>query len=217
LRPRPVRPLAHGLRQMLHELEEELGTQILPGTEVMADVGSHHFVKATDQVLVPQPSANPNDPLNWSRPWKFSIMFWITFLSFAQGLGPLALAPMFPALIEKFDSTLPDVVQFTGISILVLGFSNFIWVPLATSIGRRPVALASTLICFGSMIWRAQAQTYSSFMGACILNGIGAGPAETLQPTVITDVMFLHERGVYNTLYFCFYFGSLMVGTPKAA
>lgn len=43
------------------------------------------------------------------------------------------------------------------------------------------------------------------------LNGIGAGPAETAQPTIIADVIFLHDRGKYNTLYFTFYFGSLMV------
>ena len=75
--------------------------------------------------------------------------------------------------------------------------------------------LASSLICLGSMIWRAQAQTYSSFMGACVLNGIGAGPAETLQPAVIADVLFLHERGFYNTLYFAFYFGSIMVSAQS--
>ena len=34
---------------------------------------------------------------------------------------------MFPQLIEAFDSDLTDVVQFTGVAILVLGFSNFIW------------------------------------------------------------------------------------------
>ena len=84
-------------------------------------------------------------------------------------------------------------------------------VPLSTSFGRRPVYLASLLICFGSAIWRAKAQTYGSFMGACVLNGIAAGPAETIQPNVIADVMFLHERGTYQTLYFAFYFGSLMV------
>ena len=50
-----------------------------------------------------------------------------TAVSFAQGFGPLALAPMFPQLIEAFDSNLTDVVQFTGVCILVLGFSNFIW------------------------------------------------------------------------------------------
>ena len=42
-------------------------------------------------------------------------------------MGPLALAPMFPQLIESFHSNLTDVVQFTGVAILVLGFSNFIW------------------------------------------------------------------------------------------
>lgn len=44
------------------------------------------------------------------------------------------------------------------------------------------------------------------------LNGIGAGPAETAQPQVIADIIFLHDRGKYNTLYFAVYFGSLMVG-----
>lgn len=34
----------------------------------MADVGSHHFVKgAHREVLVPQPSDDPNDPLNWTN------------------------------------------------------------------------------------------------------------------------------------------------------
>lgn len=50
-------------------------------------------------------------------------------------------------------------------------------------------------------------------MGACVLNGFGAGPAETSQPEIIADIMFLHERGAYNTLYFTVYFGSLMVSS----
>lgn len=50
-----------------------------------------------------------------------------TATSFSQGLGPLALAPMFPQLMETFNSDLAGVVQFTGICILVLGFSNFFW------------------------------------------------------------------------------------------
>jgi hypothetical protein len=46
------------------QLEEELNTEIYPGTEIMADVGSVHFVKGRNtQVLVPQPSADPHDPL----------------------------------------------------------------------------------------------------------------------------------------------------------
>jgi hypothetical protein len=45
----------------------------------------------------------------------------------------------------------------------------------------------------------------------CSLNGIGAGPSETLQPQVIADIYFLHDRGTWNTLYWVVYMGSLMV------
>jgi len=197
----------------LRELEEELHTEILPGTEIMVDVGTHHFVKGAgkQQVLVPQPSDDEHDPLNWSRKWKIITMTVATMVSFTEGFGPLAMAPMFGDYIALYNSNLTDVVQFTGIAILVLGFSNFIWVPIQSSFGRRPTLIFSMLICFGSSIWRAKATSYSSFMGACVLNGIGAGPAETSQPTIIADVMFLHDRGKYNTLYFVFYFGSLAV------
>ena len=51
------------LSQTLRQLEEELHVQIVPGTEIMTDVGSHHFVKSSDRVLVPQPSDDPHDPL----------------------------------------------------------------------------------------------------------------------------------------------------------
>ncbi|KAJ4371123.1 hypothetical protein N0V83_004339 [Neocucurbitaria cava] len=179
----------------------------------MADVGSHHFVKGgSRQVLVPQPSDDPNDPLNWSTWWKIACITSASMVTFTQGMGPLALAPMFPALIEAFGTDLAGAVQFTGVCILVLGFSNFIWVPLSTSFGRRPVYLASQLINFGTSIWRAKANSYGSFMGACIVNGIGAGPAETIMPAIIADIFFLHDRGKWNTLYWVVYMGSLMVG-----
>ncbi|KAL3454946.1 major facilitator superfamily domain-containing protein [Aspergillus heterothallicus] len=198
-----------------NELERELHTEIYPGTEIMTDVGTHHFVKSSshpDRVLVPQPSEDPHDPLNWSRLRKLVVISIATSVTFSQGLGPLALAPMFPQLMESFNADLPSVVKFTGVCILVLGFSNFFWIPIQTTFGRRPVLIFSTLICVVSNIWRATATTYGSYMGACVLNGFGAGPAETSQPEIIADILFLHERGAYNTLYFTAYFGSLMVG-----
>ncbi|KAL3464884.1 major facilitator superfamily domain-containing protein [Aspergillus heterothallicus] len=197
------------------ELEHELDTPIYPGTEIMADVGSHHFVRSSshpDQVLVPQPSNDPHDPLNWSKPWKFTVMTIAIANCFSQGLGPLALAPMFPHMMASFNTDLAAVVNFTGVCILVLGFSNFFWIPMQATFGRRPVLIFSTLVCVVSNIWRATATSYRSQIGACVLNGFGAGPSETSAPEIIADVLFLHERGAYNTLYFTAYFASLMVG-----
>lgn len=179
----------------IRELEEVLHTKIYPGTEIMEDVGTHHFVKGNNRsVLVPQPSDDPRDPLNWSPFWKGATIFCATAVSFSQNLGPLALAPMFGNYIQLYNRSLADVVQFTGVAILVLGFSNFIWVPMSTCFGRRPVAIFSMMICVISSIWRAKAKDYNSFMGASVLNGLGAGPCETLMPQVIADIIFLHDR-----------------------
>ena len=94
----------------------------------MADIGSHHFVKnKASRVLVPQPSADRHDPLNWSLHWKIAAISSASFVTFMQGFGPLSLAPMFGDYIVEFHTDLAGAVQFTGVAILVLGFSNFIW------------------------------------------------------------------------------------------
>lgn len=114
----------------LHQIEEELSIELLPGTELMADIGSHHFVKSGNKnhrVLVPQPSNDKHDPLNWSLKWKIAAIVASSFVTFMQGFGPLSLAPMFEDYIEAFNCSLADAIQFTGVAILVLGFSNFIW------------------------------------------------------------------------------------------
>lgn len=44
---------------------------IFIGTEVMKDVAGVEFAKGSGSgVLVPQPSNDPNDPLNWSSRYK---------------------------------------------------------------------------------------------------------------------------------------------------
>lgn len=98
----------------------------------MADVGKHHFIKSehSHRVLVPQPSQDPHDPLNWKPMWKLSTIITVSTMTFTQGFAPLALAPMIPYLMADYKSSLGDIIQFTGITILILGFSNFIWLVL---------------------------------------------------------------------------------------
>ncbi|RKK10986.1 hypothetical protein BFJ66_g17609 [Fusarium oxysporum f. sp. cepae] len=201
-------------REELEQIQDELHIEIIPGTEIMADIGSYHFVRSDDsshRVLVPQPSQSPRDPLNWTQSWKLSALIAVSTMSFTQGFAPLALAPMFGYLMQDYDRSLADVIQFTGVTILVLGFSNFFWVPISTSFGRRPVLIGSQIVCLASHIWRAKASTYNEFMGAAILSGIGAGPGETIQPSVIADIFFLHDRGKWNTMYWVTYTGALMI------
>ncbi|KAG9503522.1 hypothetical protein J7337_003473 [Fusarium musae] len=174
----------------IHAIEAELHTEILPGTEIMRDVASHHFVKdrsGSNRVLIPQPSDDPADPLNWSLKWKMLAITGASMSSFFQGFGPLALAPMFGDYIEAFHSTLADVVQFTGVCILVLGFSNFIW-----------------------YVGGTQSERVFSKLGQ-ITKKCQQGPVKHFIRQE-TDIFFLHDRGKWNTLYWVVYMGSLMIG-----
>lgn len=46
--------------------------------------------------------------------------------------------------------------------------TDFRRAPISTSFGRRPVYLASQVICLACHIIRAKASTYGIFMGACV-------------------------------------------------
>jgi MFS family permease len=76
--------------------------------------------------------------------------------------------------------------------------------------------LLANLITIASSIWRAEAKSYNSFLGACILSGIGTGPSETLGAMLVTDVMFLHERGRYLGMYQWSLWSGVMLGPVVA-
>jgi len=52
---------------LIRRIQRETNVEILPGTEVMADIGGAHFIHADNStkstVLVPQPTDDPHDPL----------------------------------------------------------------------------------------------------------------------------------------------------------
>lgn len=84
---------------------------------------------------------------------------------------------------------------------MVLGYANFIIVPFANIFGRRPTILICGLICIAANIWQARVMTWPSFLGARAIGGLGAAANESIMPMVISDVMFLHQRGVWMGLY----------------
>ncbi|KAL2388141.1 hypothetical protein RJ035_003580 [Blastomyces gilchristii] len=168
----------------LRQIERELDTKIYPGTEIMTDVGSHQFVKCSDRVLVPQPSQEPSDPLNWSPFWKACAMFLSTAVTFTQAFGPMALAPMFPQLIQEFDTDLAGG-------------------PTANMLWKKASADFVHLGVFNRLNVERPCHVLWEFHGRLHFEWLWGWSSR--------DIMFLHERGAYNTLYFTFYFGALVV------
>lgn len=78
---------------------------------------------------------------------------------------------------------------------LFMGLGNLISMPLALTIGRRPVFLGTMILLVASGIGCALAPNLSAHIAFRDLMSLAAGQSEALCPMVIQELYFLHERG----------------------
>ncbi|KAG7926590.1 hypothetical protein KL925_003640 [Ogataea polymorpha] len=175
----------------------------VPGTTVLVnhDPGSLGLKSSADVVLIPQPSSDPNDPLNWSV-WRKQLHFWILFV-FALVLAATSnfQGPLYTGLSEAYGCTLNQLNAGGGTTFLFLAFSCLLCQPIAARFGRRIVYLLATLLSLVSGIVFSGAFTYGGYMGNAVLMGIAAGPIDSLVEVSITDIFFLHQHGRYVAIY----------------
>ncbi|CAK7219707.1 hypothetical protein SBRCBS47491_003938 [Sporothrix bragantina] len=147
------------------------------------------------RTLLPQPTNDPNDPLNWS-PWEkystyLTICFFTVLATFNSSNFTVAVQP----LALEFKQSTTRIGYFVCFNVLWLGVGNLIWVPLARVIGKRPVYLASVLLLVGTNIWSYFTKSYGSLLAARIISGFAASSADATVPSLVADLFFVHERG----------------------
>ncbi|PMD47530.1 MFS general substrate transporter [Hyaloscypha variabilis F] len=196
-------------------MADHIEAELIPGTEILlaSDEGyGIHSNTNEELVLVPTPSDQPDDPLNWSVGWKATVILNQAFFVFISVLTPLSIAPLTPIFMQEFHKTLTQVNYLFGAAAITLGYTNFIIVPFSNIFGRRPAILICGLVCVLANIWQALTTSYPSFIGARVISGFGAGANESIMPMVIADVMFMHQRGLWMGLYFWAYFLGTFIG-----
>ncbi|KAJ4415108.1 hypothetical protein N0V82_007547 [Gnomoniopsis sp. IMI 355080] len=192
----------------------KVDTKIVQNT--LGDVRLRHH-ETNEIILVPTPSADPNDPLNWPLWYKRTIativcvaMLWCNFLAAGPTVAivqtTLEFFPGSPPTTDPvgFSKNIASVSYFFTTTALLQGTGNFIWVPIANKYGRRPTYVISYTIYLACAIWAIFDKSFGGFLAARILMGFGAGAAETIAPITISDVFFLHERGTVMALYTSF-------------
>lgn len=176
------------------------------------------YARATDPThtdmlsLVPHPSSNPNDPLNWSRTWKLVVASTQLLYVWVLVCSALSLAPLFPLLGQEFMLDQQQLSLLTGLNVITLGFANIFIVPLSNIFGRRPVSIFFGVLVVLTNIWQALATSHESLLAARACNGIAAATSETIMVQVIADMFFLHERGFWMGTYFTMYFSGAFLG-----
>ena len=139
------------------------------------------------RILIPQPSTDPCDPLNWPSWLKHTaLLISCAFVFFGTFASSGFSALLFP-YAGFLRVPITQVALLTNYNVLTLGLCNFFWVPLALVFGKRPTLIAALSVLFGANIWGAYATTYNSVLGARLLQGFGGGAVEALGPTIVAD------------------------------
>ncbi|WJG35231.1 major facilitator superfamily domain-containing protein [Fusarium oxysporum Fo47] len=165
--------------------------------------------ETNEVILIPSPTNDPNDPLNWSKPYRFYIailvscaIFFSNFLAAGPSVAIVSTTESFfgpPG--SDFDDKVAKIAYFFTTTALLQGMGNLIWMPFVTKYGRRPTYVASFILYTAFAAWAGGATTYGSALAARILMGFASGVAECLAPLTISDLFFLHERGAVMAIY----------------
>ncbi|TAQ90463.1 hypothetical protein B7494_g1185 [Chlorociboria aeruginascens] len=124
-------------------------------------------------ILVPQPSDDPNDPLNWPL-WKRDVILLLLCIVsiFATSLGPI-LAANTLTLSLFFELPFTKIAILTGYFLMGVGVAGILCVPSARIWGKRHLFLLGTIILIFS----------------------STAPFEALVNASVGDLYCVHERG----------------------
>ncbi|KAI1814748.1 major facilitator superfamily transporter [Poronia punctata] len=147
-------------------------------------------------ILNPQPSDDPNDPLNWPL-WRRDLITFILSMSaiFATSLGPI-LAANTLTLSVWFGLNFTYIALLTGYFLLGVGVAGFVFVPSGRIWGKRHSFIIGLVILIATSAWAgAVGRNYTSLLWARIIQGVGTAPFEGLVNAAVGDLYFVHERG----------------------
>jgi MFS family permease len=154
-----------------------------------------------DIILHPQPSDDPEDPLNWSLRRKRLALSCIIVYTITVAMPSGSVYSVVRPIENATELVLNDLNTGTGVMFLAYGWACVIWQPLALQYGKRPAYLASMVASIVIMGTAPLCTTRGTYLLNKVLQGCFGAPVESLCEISITDIYFSHERAVPLAFY----------------
>jgi MFS family permease len=159
-------------------------------------------------VLQPQPSEDPEDPLNWAKSRKTRSIIMSYIYTFGIGIATTVTYSILTQIADAQGLTIANLNTGTGIMQIMQGWGCLLWQPIAMTYGRRGVYIVTIALSTIPVLWTPFSNGASQWYAHRILLGIFCCPVESLPEVSVPDVYFAHERGRYIALYAFILFGS---------
>lgn len=145
-------------------------------------------------VLIPQPSEDPNDPLNWSWLKKHAVFASLLPGCFLTDWVITWGTTVFEQQAPVWHMSVPDVANSISGAIFMQGPGGLLAVPLCQRYGRLPVLFWSQFLCLVCTIGAYGASSYAGFTACRTLQGFFGAPPQVIGLSMIHDMFFFHER-----------------------
>ncbi|KAK8051022.1 hypothetical protein PG993_002407 [Apiospora rasikravindrae] len=144
--------------------------------------------------LVPQPSDDPEDPLNWPM-WRKNLNFLtLAYMTALIGVMKTIFVSVNGPIAIRNRVSYTAAVSLTGVPLMISALSGTLSLLVAKLYGKRPVYLVSTAFVWIGVVWGSQVvNSFGQNMASRVFQGIGWGAFETLVLGSLQDTFFEHE------------------------
>ncbi|THZ70008.1 serine/threonine kinase 16 [Aureobasidium pullulans] len=174
-------------------------TESVPGTVQVTQKNDSETSRSQTTILVPQPTDDPDDPLNWPLWQRDVILVILCIVSVLATTASPLLAADSVELALKFQCTFQEAALLTAYHLAGVGVGSLLFVPLARVWGKRHVFLLGSLLMIASSAWGGSTHkgyNYTSMLWARVIQGVALAPFESLINACVGDLYFVHERGL---------------------
>lgn len=149
---------------------------------------------SSSQIRIPQPSDDPNDPLNWGQSKKLLVLGVVAASAFLPEFGSaIGIITSIPQAREWHIPQNTVLHSLVG-NLAMLGFGGISAVVCMTYFGRLPVLFWFSLFSLWTAAFCAGSSTFNEFMAARILNGFFSVVTYVGAVIYVNDLFFLHEH-----------------------
>ncbi|KAI9739730.1 MAG: hypothetical protein M1834_006449 [Cirrosporium novae-zelandiae] len=172
----------------------EIETHLVNEATVGDNLEGKKIAKDGRTVLSPQPSDDPEDPLNWSWARKHRVLLALILPSLLGDAGMAWGATLFEAQAETWNISVSKASTSLNWGIFLQGPGGLLIVPLIQRYGRLPLEFWSQFLTSCILIGAATSPTFVSFTALRSIQGILGVAPNVIGLSIIHDMFFFHER-----------------------